>query len=432
MTTRTRKARPRASAQKVSGTLKGFAAASKSAYSTLLLGDIQKFVVAEEIRSGNDDREKHLIHVSEVTKSDWCPRQSYYKLTEAEETDVQRAAGHQLVTIWENGHDIHAKWQNWLAKMGELWGTWECLVCGNRFEATSPETCGGELPDGSICQNHAMKYCEVELSNPELKMVGHADGAVPRLKALIEVKSFASGSVRVYDLDLIKKHTVKTEGGQSIVDEVALWKSITHPLRPHLVQGLLYLWMCAEAGLEFDKIIFIYEWKQTNATKEFVVTYSPRLIKPVLAKMARVIDAVGEGVAPPRPEGFEKDRSPCKDCIFRTGCYEEGDDDRTPQGPRRVRGASAERGLRGGRRRTGREAEAGASADPDASTPARATSQRTRRPDRTGRPRTDAADDTAHQVGGVPGDAVGDSRGGRTVRRVVDGEGTSTVVSRRR
>lgn len=422
--TRTRTARPRKAQQKVRPALAGFSAASKSSYSTLLLGDIRKFVVAEAIRSGDAEREKHLVHVSEIVKKTWCPRESYYKLSHEEPTDIKESVHYRMETIFANGHDTHHKWQQWLNKMGELWGTWECLACGHVWVDTSPKACPNVMDYGGDLENCGVrnpKYREVELSNENLHIVGHADGANARLKALVEVKSFSTGTVRIDDPDLVKKATVKTEDGKQIVDESVLWKSIRRPLRSHLLQGLFYLWLCRESGYEFDKMIFIYEWKANQDTKEFVVPLAMRMIQPLLDKMSEVIEAVEAGDLPDRPRGFEKDRTPCKDCVFRTTCWERDDDKGESDQPIRTR----RRGTRG-------QASAGEAADRTARTTPRTASRSTRRPDRVGRQRADAADDTADQVGRVHGDTTRVRRGGRAVRRSSDGQGTGTVVTRRR
>ena len=255
MPTRQRSAKSRKRKQTVKGGLKGFAEAKKSSID--LLRDIQTHVTVKEARSGNDHRSKTKIHVSELTKSESCPRRLFYKVSGTPESDTEVSAGHRLVMIWSAGTAEHEKWQGWLREMGDLWGTWHCLQCEHEWEATSPpacEKCGGIL----------LRYDEVNLSDAEYNLVGHADGAVPRLDALVEIKSFAAGSVRVENSELVRRHTHKFDG-RDIVDNEGLWKDLKRPLRSHLMQGMIYLWMCDRMGLPYNRIIFISSLSKTLA-----------------------------------------------------------------------------------------------------------------------------------------------------------------------
>ena len=139
MPTRQRSAKSRKRKQTVKGGLKGFAEAKKSSID--LLRDIQTHVTVKEARSGNDHRSKTKIHVSELTKSESCPRRLFYKVSGTPESDTEVSAGHRLVMIWSAGTAEHEKWQGWLREMGDLWGTWHCLQCEHEWEATSPPAC---------------------------------------------------------------------------------------------------------------------------------------------------------------------------------------------------------------------------------------------------------------------------------------------------
>ena len=70
------------------------------------------------------------------------------------------------------------------------------------------------------------------------------------------------------------------------------------PLHSHIRQGQLYLWM---AWPRYEEIVFIYESKAHQATKEFVVGYNKNLIAPLLETARGVTSAVKAGIPPPRP-----------------------------------------------------------------------------------------------------------------------------------
>lgn len=396
--------------QQVKGGLKGFADAKKP--SVDLLRDIQSHVVAQGVQNAGVGRESHKIHVSELVKDTACPRHMYYKISEAEVTDTIPPATAQLERIWAAGHAEHAKWQRWLHEMGDLWGEWKCTRCLHTFTALAPKECEGCGYVGFL------EYEEVNLA--VYPLVGHADGAVPRLNTLVEVKSFSVGSVRYDSPKLVSEHTLKIEG-RSVVDHEGLWKAVKRPLRSHLVQGLMYLWMCKQMGLPYDRIVFIYENKTTQATKTFEVKLTERHLKDYLATLEEVKRAHQEGVAPARPELFAPESKPCNACPFRTLCWGEKISDNGQESTAvSVGGPSA------------RSEEAGGEAEvrPAAET-SRSDAAGSRGHHRTGRPRTDRADDVADPVGRAPRRAVGDGRGRRAVGRSRDGEVEGPRFARR-
>jgi CRISPR/Cas system-associated exonuclease Cas4 (RecB family) len=407
---RSAKSKPRSRTQKVKPGLRGFADAKKP--SVDLLRDIRAFVVAQEAQHGNDNREKRKIHVSDLTKDDPCPRRLYYRVSGEVDTDVPKTATAQLIAIWSAGTAEHEKWQRWLQQMGDLWGSWTCLVCEHKWQDTSPEEC----PE---CYSALLRYDEVELEDTEYPLVGHADGAVPRLNALVEIKSFAVGSVRVEDPRRVAEYTIKHEG-KTLIDQEGLWKSLKRPLKSHLAQGTLYLWMCQRVGLPYDRIIFIYENKTNQATKTFEVRLTQRAMAEPLALLAAVKDAVTTGDTPDRPRNFAPDALPCRECPFKTKCWGDNDDDR-----------SASAAVPARRPRTRSEAPGGEAEVRPSATSAGADSGGAGRHHRTRRPVAGGDDDAADSVGRAPRGATGDGGGGRAVGGSGDGEGARPRFARR-
>jgi hypothetical protein len=396
MTWMTTKSKRRRTTQRVSPALKGFVEGRRS--TTVLLKDIQQHVVAKAIAFDDADRERHLIHVSEMSKDDWCPREAYYKLAHTEPTDTGEAVYQQREIIYENGNDTHTKWQTWMAEMGKLWGLWECLVCGHTWEDTSPVSC-------PACFYQALKYREVPLASTTLPLLGHADGAIE--KSLVEIKGIGVGTIRLDSPSLVSKCTFKAPDGHSVLDMERVWKSITRPLKSHQLQGLFYLWLAEQMGYDFDQIVFIYEYKPTQATKEFVIPFSKERIQPLLDTLVEVIHLVEHGdPPPPRPAGFDKHSRPCNSCVFRKGCYKESDDD-----------SQAAARVSPRRRIIGSKEAVGAATDLSSSTPEQGVSFHTRRPDRTRRLRTDDAVQSTDPVGRVHERATSVRGGRRTVVR---------------
>lgn len=410
------KARTRKTQQTVKGGLRGFVEARKTNIG--ILSDIRTHVVARGNENANVGREAHKIHVSELVKDDRCIRRMFYKITEVEPTDAPRAAFHRLEMIWAAGHAEHAKWQRWLREMGVLYGTWRCMLCQHEWQETSPQHCPN-CGEGE----EFLTYLEVELEDPFYPLVGHADGAVPERRCLIEVKSFSVGTVRIEAPELVRKHTHHVDD-TTIVDIDAIWKSIKRPLKSHLNQGLMYLLMCKRMGLPYDTIVYIYENKANQDTKAFEVKLTERLVQEFIDILEEVDIFVTEGVVPLRPEGFTKDSRPCNECQFKSHCF--GSDEENGDDSSKITRVQTRRSSAGGRK-AGRASAVRSAPAPEGEDPGR-----TGRHHRTQRQRPDGPDDGDDPVGRAPRRATRTGRGGRAELRDRDGEGEGPSLSRSR
>ena len=80
-------------------------------------------------------------------------------------------------------------------------------------------------------------------------------------------------------------------------------------------QGQLYLWMAWPA---YEQIVFIYESKFHQQTKEFVVDYNKSFIAPMLETAKEVSQGVRAGVAPDRPDwATGPEGKVCASCPYR-------------------------------------------------------------------------------------------------------------------
>jgi hypothetical protein len=264
-----------------------------------------------------------------MAKSDWCPRQTYYRLAGAS-PEKGRNFSAQLEGVFEEGHAIHAKWQKWLQQMGRLWGKWRCAECGWTVLAT-----GGTLSCEHCDSRQPLEYREVPVeAESEFLIAGHEDGAIEDLNALVEIKSIGNGTVRFDNPELLKQFTVKTEDGKTVIDTDGLWKALRRPFGSHIRQTQIYLRLCQEMGLPFDKVIFLYEYKATQAQKEFVVKYNPEIAEPLFETALDIKYALKKGKPPPRPEFTGQDKKVCKtDCPFFTLCWENTTDDTSSSTP---------------------------------------------------------------------------------------------------
>jgi hypothetical protein len=185
-----------------------------------------------------------------------------------------------MQSIFDEGHAIHAKWQNWIAEMGNLYGVWE---------KNGERTWGISTPGA--------KYREVPLESKKHMIRGHADGWVKGLDEdfLIEIKSMGAGTIRMEAPSLL----VGANG-----DLETAWRAIKQPFRSHMLQGQMYLHLShlmVEEGLfesAPDEIVFIYELKANQDYKEFCVKYDPEYVTEIFENALDVVWAV-ENQRPP-------------------------------------------------------------------------------------------------------------------------------------
>ena len=259
-----------------SGELKRFLDAKKS--NKRLVGDVERFLLSQP----PGDRRTDVLHPSEIIKRDWCLRQSYFLLKGHKK--IQQTPNLRLQSIFDEGHAIHAKWQNWIAKMGILHGDWECIACGAVTKMqTSPTNC-------SVCDSGALRYEEVKLIDDDLRIAGHTDGWVKGHgdDFLIEIKSIGPGTIRAEASELFN-------GNQ---DFMAAWKEVRRPFNSHIMQGQMYLELMKRMGHEVNEIVFLYELKADQDYKEFAVKADYELVRHVFDKAEKVVESVKENEAP--------------------------------------------------------------------------------------------------------------------------------------
>ena len=244
--------------------LKKFLDAKKS--NPRLIGDIERHLMSRP----PEKRLTTVLHPSEMVKSDWCLRASYFALKGAE---VKKDKPNlRLQSIFDEGHSIHAKWQNWFREMGVLYGAWGDSTGISWAVATDV--------------HKSVDYKEVPLVLPELMIAGHADGWIKGIgdDCLIEIKSIGAGTLRFEAPELL----AKADG-----DLTKAWRSIRRPFRTHILQGQMYLELAKRIfGDDAPKeIVFIYELKADQDYREFTIKADYEFVEPIFEKVQLVVDA---------------------------------------------------------------------------------------------------------------------------------------------
>lgn len=259
---------------------------------TRLIGDIERHLLE---RPADTSRRQDVLHPSELVKDDFCPRAAYYRLL-GYTPPVERHAL-RLQSIFDHGHCIHAKWQNYLAEMGCLYGLWKASDDSTFWSMSS-----------DIVDLSEVKYREVPLYDLDLRIEGSADGWVKGLgdDFLIEIKTIGPGTFRFEAPSLLRD-------GRDIFQA---WKDTRRPFPSHLRQAQLYLEILhrmADKDLidsAPEEVVFIYELKADQSVKEFNVPYDPSISEPAIQEAARVVAAVEAQQVP----NCVKTSGSCKQC----------------------------------------------------------------------------------------------------------------------
>lgn len=241
---------------------------------TRLLGSIERHLLARPA----GDRDYTVLHPSDIIKKDWCKRESWFLLNGYPR--LAEKAGLRLQAIFDEGHYIHAKWQTWFQEMGNLYGKFECGVCGTQVTGTSPQC--------SKCENPTfMEYKEVTLVSERHRIKGHTDGWIKGISndCLIEIKSIGPGTIRSEAPNLM----MDADG-----DFMKAWGNIRRPFSPHIMQGQLYLELARRMfGKDApNEIVFLYELKADQSYKEFTIKADEELVKHIFDGAKEVVDAV--------------------------------------------------------------------------------------------------------------------------------------------
>lgn len=249
-------------------------------------------------------RDARKVHVSEMAKKDWCERATWYRIQDGEWPEEKFSFTMQ--SIFDEGHQIHDKWQTWLTETGELWGDWRCIICEEVRRACF-------LPLVAGCptcrRGHYWRYAEVSFAHGVYS--GHEDAGLQRHGRLVEFKSVGVGTLRRDSPGLLAKYYKQTTEGKKLYDLDGLWKALTQPLMSHVRQANLYLWlaaMMADQGIPgyeaFDSASIVYEYKPNQQSREYVIPLSMDIVEPLIERADKLTKST-----PPRcPYGG------CKQC----------------------------------------------------------------------------------------------------------------------
>lgn len=289
---------------------------------TNILGPVHRHLIKEQTRPNG--RDQTVIHPSEAVKPDWCPRQDYYRISKTSTSDEDTSSVSAVMeVIFEEGHQIHEKWQTWLWQMGELQGIFECIACGAKHWMVAPKECDNcgawAFRDYDYGPVWFLRYREVPLFSKRYLLGGHADGLTVTDPVLLEVKSMGPGTYQFSAPEIYERHKDEPDAFAK------MWRDTRRPLGVHVRQAMLYSLMLQESNYpKTDKVTFIYEAKPNQANKEFTVEFFPELIEDILDQCLDVAYAIKTDKPPRRPRwATGPEGSKCRECPYRTTCWSE-------------------------------------------------------------------------------------------------------------
>lgn len=262
---------------KPTGSLKSFIDAGKN--KTRVLGSVERHVLS---KPQSDDRRTDVLHPSDMVDPAWCYRASYFHLLGHK--PAKRDYSFKLLSVFEEGHAIHAKWQGWFEEMGVLYGRWQCQICGEMVWKTSADL-DQESEHEDSCG--PWDYREVSLYYKPLHIAGHADGLLVDLgdPLMLEIKSIGAGTLRWEAGELFAENNGDFE---------KTWKQLDAPFMKHVNQVQIYMKLAELLELEYQpkEAVLIYESKASQDVKEFVVTKSDFGIADIFSAAQMIADAV--------------------------------------------------------------------------------------------------------------------------------------------
>ena len=258
-----------------SGAFKKFLDVGKK--ETRVIGSVERHLLS---KPKDKTRRTDMMHPSDMVGKDWCYRASYFHLLGYDPIST-RVSSLRLEAVFQEGHDIHAKWQKWFKEMGVLQGKWYCHECEEIFWG---------MPD---CHDGPLSYREVPFFNEEYKIVGHSDGWLVGLgdPLMLEIKSIGEGTLRWECPELFADNNY---------DFNKTWREINAPFQKHIDQVQMYMKLAELQGYENvpNEAVIIYEAKPNQEVKEFIVPRSEWGISHLFDAAKMVVDSVKAATPP--------------------------------------------------------------------------------------------------------------------------------------
>ena len=251
-----------------------------------------------EQESYGDVRE-HGFHPSAIGAME-CSRSAVLEYMQVPGIEQHDDIDPKLRRIFDNGHEVHDRWQRYftlLAKKGQVRfvGSWKCKGCGF-VESPDKEI---DCPDKACpkCGSNRWKYNEFKLRDPKRRITGKRDG-----------------KIIIPELGLTMLLEVKSINGMQFT-------KLNGALDKHIVQANIYMDLDPEG---VDMILFLYECKNTQAVKWFLVKKDMSKIKKQMDVLAEANKNLDKYSVPAKFKDFPK--AICSSCKYYLFCKKDADE----------------------------------------------------------------------------------------------------------
>ena len=264
----------------------------------------KKFMIDKAI---SNSRSFEIFHPSAWGS---CLRKIAYQYYNEEEKFFVKSAAEgdlKLERIFDNGHGIHARWQNYLDCAGVLRGNWKCanpecgIVHGLEFALGIFNPIRAQKNWRCACGNSKkLIYEELTVKSPEeYNFEGHCDAVVD-----LRGTPYECGN----DLDLM------VVDFKSMKDEQFF--ALDHAKHEHIIQVHIYMWI-----LGIPAGVVLYENKDSQAIKEMFVPRDEKIITKIKEEALWMRKVLEHKKLPERPSGYSVSKFPCRFCEFAKICY---------------------------------------------------------------------------------------------------------------
>jgi hypothetical protein len=281
--------------------------------------DIVNQRLVEKAVAEIESRERDYTHFH-PSEWDGCKRKIAYAYYEAKDyITIDRSAlklDPQGQRIFDNGHSMHARWRKYLGWTNALIGRWMCKNWMAHPDKPKiygvDEKLGVPRPQKCDCGSTRFEYIELGFLDMETMWGGHVDAIIDN-----EVAAKQSGYENLA-CDPDERFVVvdfKT------INDFDYGKKLENPKPEHITQMQIYLYL---SGLKYGK--FLYENKNNQAVKEFLVTRDDKLLEvkkaEALALKVQVMSCNSRGQRTLPKRGFDsKTHYQCMRCKFRGDCW---------------------------------------------------------------------------------------------------------------
>lgn len=241
-----------------------------------------------------------------------CLRKIAYQFYNEQDSFLQRQESDidlRLERVFDNGHKMHFRWQEYLTNAKILRGCWKCGKCGQVYGResalgifsplqTDPNWecgCGGNTINGP-----ALEYQEVVVcSEKEYNFKGNVD-------AIVDLRGSPWGQGNEYDVFVVDFKSMKDD----------MFSDLRQAKYEHIVQTNIYMWI-----LDLQLAVVLYENKDNQQVKEMLVPRDDELIEKIKRQALKMVEVLRHRKLPNRPAGFTRSKFPCRYCEFQRLCY---------------------------------------------------------------------------------------------------------------